>query len=332
MGGIPPHPSRFTGNPSDLEDSVAYERDALEFLRATLWRQSEAADGGMTITLGDVNTSGEFRGDLVLQLEESFSAGAVRNALERFRPLAFSTAFKLQDLTVEWILRANGEAPWRFSDKRDAYNDLRNRGSLMEPPLFSAWPDLSHAFWELYRVFAPYRGAVVHNGGLVMSNNGTMTVTTNRQRLSLTSEDQAAYTSAMCSIAAHLIAGQPLAGYLRTVVENDFARLAGHHRLRRFVLRPARLQWLRVRVPVSLLRNAFPFSVEIDFSMLRRAMERAYSSGSSGHLFFSASIHVEDQAREAVWDLPVEAVPKTPTVLQEGDPVFDRYLRITKKG
>src|SRR5207244_10343269 len=82
----------------DLADSVAYELDVLEYLRSSLLGQTEAADAGMSLTLGDVGTGGQQRAEIHIQAVGALSEGPVRAALDRLRPLAFSAAFKLQDI------------------------------------------------------------------------------------------------------------------------------------------------------------------------------------------------------------------------------------------
>jgi len=43
----------FSGVANDLADSVDYELNAIEYLRATLFEQSESPLGGVSVTLGD---------------------------------------------------------------------------------------------------------------------------------------------------------------------------------------------------------------------------------------------------------------------------------------
>src|SRR5262245_58040682 len=43
---------------SELKDAVAYEFDLLEYLRTTLFRQNEGAEGGIIMTLGEITPAG----------------------------------------------------------------------------------------------------------------------------------------------------------------------------------------------------------------------------------------------------------------------------------
>lgn len=75
-----------------------------------------------------------------------------------------------------------------------------------------------------------------------------------------------------------------------------------------------------------------PLTVEIDFAQLRRTMEKTYPVGPNGHLFFSVSVVVSDDLREAIWELPIEAVPQGLATLKEGDGRYDHFLHIARRG
>lgn len=126
----------FAAQTSDLNEAVGYELSILEYLRAALLGQDESSRGGMSLTLGDLTEDGQQRAQVSLQIAANISEGAIREALHRLRPLAFSAAFKLQDMIAEWTLRANGISEWTFSKKLAGYDRLRAAGSLMEPSLF----------------------------------------------------------------------------------------------------------------------------------------------------------------------------------------------------
>jgi len=175
----------FAGNPSDIADAIAYEAQAIDYLRAALHGQSEAPGDGMSLVLGDVNEEGMHRRTLYMRAQIGISDGAVRAALDRLRPLAFSAAFKIQDMVAEWILRAHGVTAWPFSRKLAEYDRLLAGGALVEPDLFSGAPFLARAFWELYRFFVPFRGTVVHAGGVTLDAGGTVVVTRDATTLRL---------------------------------------------------------------------------------------------------------------------------------------------------
>ncbi len=320
----------FSGIPNDLEDAVAYELDAIEYLRATLFGQSEAPVGGASLTLGDMTEDGHQKmGVSVHVVGAGLSQGGARDALDRLRPLAFSAAFKMQDMIAEWILRANGVKDWPFSKKLAGYDKLRAGGCLIEPPLFAQQPLLARAFWELYRFFVPFRGTVVHSGGLALRQDGTIEITRDSKLLCLTPVEQGSYMRAMCIITKVLLGLVRLDPFLETLIEGDLLELENYHGQKGFTVRCTRLATLAVDVPPSHIVTQQPLSVEIDFDHLRRSIERAHSPGSDGRLYFSVAIAVHADAREAVWELPVESVPNGKVTLREGDSKYDRYLRVT---
>ena len=130
----------FSGTPSDLSDAVAYELDVIEYLRTTVHRHCEAPVGGTRLVLGDLTPDGEQRTAALAVGKSDNCGGAVRAALGRLRPLTFFASFKLQDMVVEWILRANGVSCWRFSEKLAAYKkrptNIWHSGSTWEPTFF----------------------------------------------------------------------------------------------------------------------------------------------------------------------------------------------------
>lgn len=319
----------FSGNVTDLADAIAYEVQAIDYLRATLHGQTEAPGQGMSIVLDDVNESGVQKATVYVSGTVDISEGAVRAALDRLRPVAFSAAFKIQDMVVEWILRANGEHEWPFAKKLAAYVRLRGVGSLSEPDLFVNEPLLARAFWELYRFFVPFRGTVVHAGGVTLDPDGTVVVSRGATTLRLTPSEQASYMRAMCVVAKILSHQVPVDAFLVGLVESDLFGLRSYHGQTGLVVQRARLETLTVQVPPSHVVSQQPLSVSIDFDHLRRTMERAFPVGVDGRLYFSVSIVVQVETREAIWRLPVEAVPNGVVSLREGDADYDRFLGVT---
>ncbi|WP_396604734.1 hypothetical protein ACFLEY_19235 [Bradyrhizobium sp. YCK136] len=110
--------SSFSGLPNDLNELIAYERDALKFVRLELFDQRSSSGHGLELDLSKPKTAeGHFPVTAKVAAHISVSGDAVKSALSRLRPLAFSAAFKMHDMIVEWVLRANGSTSWRFGDK-----------------------------------------------------------------------------------------------------------------------------------------------------------------------------------------------------------------------
>ncbi len=319
----------FSADPSDLSDAIAYELDAIEYLRSTLYGQREAPIGGMELVLGDLTPDGEQRRIAQVQATSSISEGAVRAALDRLRPLGFSAAFKLQDMVVEWILRANGVTYWPFSKKLAAYDKLCQAGSLAEPHMFSAKPHLARAFWELYRFLVPFRGTVVHSGGLMLESDGTIKmIARDSSTLRLSPDELGSYMRAMCVTSKILSSQVSTNPFLEALIHADLFNLENYHSQAGLSIRRTRLEALTVHVPPSHIVTQYPLEVAIDFDHLRRSMEKTYPVGVDGRLYFSVSIVVRAEKREAVWQLPIESVPNGLVTLREGNDQFDRFLRI----
>jgi len=321
----------FSGIPTELSDAVAYELDALEYLRTTLHGHVEAPVGRTSLVLGDLTPDGELRRSVDMQVTPNASGKAVRSALDRLRPLAFSGAFKLQDMIVEWILRANGVLDWPFSKKLAAYDKLFVTGTLIEPPIFEARPLLARAFWKLYKFFVPFRGSVVHSGGVTLERDGTVSIARGPILLRFTPSEQASYMRAMCLISKVMsgqVRGDP---FLEHLIEADLLELQKYHGQAGLVVRHARIAALVVYVPPSHVVTATPLAVNIDFDQLRGTMEKTYPVGPDGRLYFSASVVVDDETREAIWELPIEAVPNGVVTLREGDFHYDQFLRTSLK-
>ena len=192
----------FTGNVTDLLGLVSYERDALEFVRSSLFGQTEPTPSTLAFNLSDSKNAEGFYPAHRSMKAEGITVGdqAVRSALSRLRPLAFSSAFKMHDLIVEWILGANGSTSWRFKDKITDYERMLKGGTLSEPPALASWSLGSQAFWALYKSLTPFRNQIVHGGGFSLAGS-TLNIFHQGKKLSLSDGEQGAYIRATCLIA-----------------------------------------------------------------------------------------------------------------------------------
>lgn len=269
------------------------------------------------------------------------SDDAVQSSLSRLRPLTFSAAFKVQDMIGEWVLHANGSNAWPFTKKLKAYDDFRKAGTFIEPNTFLSWPDLSNAFWELYRELVPFRGTVVHGSGISVGSNGTLYIAKSKQ---LSEAQQGAYVRAMCLLVPHLLNDRPLSGLHEAIVANDFATLHPIHKQSGFSLRPYRFDSMHVTVPENrpkrcwlfgllsrLIRSSNPVAIKIDFDDLKTQMEHASPVPLSGVSLFELSIQVEACNRVLLWKFPPDSIPVGQLMLKEGDAATDRYLSIKSK-
>ena len=143
----------FKGKPADLESLIAYEREALEFVRTTLFDQSEAPGASLTVDLAKPIRDDGFHPASYGLVASGFTSGtgAVKDALSRLRPLAFSSAFKMNDMMAEWILQANGLSGWTFKEKTNFYHKRKSTNNLEEPVALANWPTGSGAFWSFLK-------------------------------------------------------------------------------------------------------------------------------------------------------------------------------------
>ncbi|AUB83194.1 hypothetical protein [Candidatus Thiodictyon syntrophicum] len=325
--------STFTGVASDLDEMVAYEFQALEYLRGSLFGQSASSCHGIELTLGNLNREGRQQIQFSSVMRDGDCDDALRSALSRLRPLAFSAGFKLHDMIVEWILRANGRNDWAFKKKLENYDSLILNSSLVEPDFLAQRPILSKAFWELYRYFVPYRGTVIHSGGVLVATDGTVEITKRSKPhqppappLRLTDVEQSSYIRAMCLIANHHVGRVTINPHFEMLIESDLAGLVGYHSVRGLRVRHARVEGLVVKVPTEQIQNLAPLTVRIDFDLLRDMMVRAYPVAPSGELFFTVDVVVDRGATTSRWLLPIDAVPTGVVDLVEGERRFDDFL------
>ena len=321
----------FSGSLSDLEEAVSFELNALDFVRTALFAQSEAPGNTMRIDLGTTkNGNGQYPRQISHVSIITMGQGDVQSALSRLRPLIFSAAFKIQDMIAEWILHANGSKAWQFKAKQQAYDALQKAGTLSEPDVFQTWPDLSRAFWALYKTLTPLRSTIVHASGFTVQPGGTLEIYHYTACVRLTHDQQASYCRAICLLAKQLLLNVPFAGIAGVLVENDFSTMLPIHKQGGFTFRPLRIEALHVAVPPEQVKSTRPFEMSIDFLELREQTGRAFPTP-GGVLACQMIIQVDEGSRILTWDFPAKLVPTTAQVLKEGDPLFDRYLTIRPK-
>lgn len=314
----------------ELADHIDYEFWLLDHFRTRFFNQAESPNGSTTFTLGHRAENGELLGHMQMTLVSSLSEHAVKETLGKFRLLALTSAFKLQDMAAEWILDANGENNWRFAAKLQAYDRLRAAGDLHEPPALAARPDLSRAFWELYRAMEPPRGAVIHTGNVVSHANGDLEIRDRHGRTHVFDlACQAAYVRACWLLVAVLTGRRSLNGFEQAVLENDIAALSVVHGVPGFAARSIRFEHLRVNVPLSFAATTSPYSCEVDMAELISRMAQSHPVGPGGTLYLSVEVVAAAEGRTLVWSLPPERVPADRLSLREDDPDLGQYLDIT---
>lgn len=311
----------------ELEEATAYELWALEFLRERLFRQSEGPNAHTTFRLGDVAENGELLQHVSLSFVSRLSEGAVAEALDHFRPLAFGAAFKLQDMIAEWILRANGETGWTFAAKINAYNTRTASGTLTQPPLFGAKPQVARAFWELFRKLTPFRNGLTHKGQVVpdAADHSLTLVTSNGASLVLTDAQQAVYVRACCLLTQLLLEASDTPSYVLRLVEHALAALEPLHGVTGFVARSVRLEAARLEVPLGQVAPREDGTYAINLGPMWQGMRTTHPVGEGGELFIALTIVIETEGGHLAWALPPEMVPQGELQLRVGDPRFEPF-------
>jgi hypothetical protein len=187
--------------PADFADDTDFER----FVLATLG--THRADVRRPSTTH--NLRGPRNNIIVAVGAVVAGAGAREELRQSLRPLVFGAAFKVLDMLVEHVLRANGRGPGRlsFEVKRRALSG-QQRPAL--PIALEAAPELWDRLAKLYVAFEEARHAVTHRraqataeGGLEVYDDGRRAVDT------LTNSELEAFAAAVYLTAELVIHGQP---------------------------------------------------------------------------------------------------------------------------
>ena len=320
----------FSGAVSDLEQAIAYELETVDFVRRGLFNQSEEPAGYIEINFSNKpNEDGLYpcvHG--LTAISVSIGAGAVREAISRFRPLTFAATFKIQDMIVEWILRANGSFAWQFKEKLNWIEQKRSAGKLVEPGALISDGRISACFWELYSNIIDLRSAMVHGGDFKVLDDGSLEITGRERTRRLSDIEQAAYTRVVCVLAKHLLANSPLGIRESALIESDLGALANIHGQTGLSSKPVRLEALHVVIPSASSAGDL-FEVEIDFDLLDFQMKRRFPDATP---IYNLDIRAADKTRVFVWSFPPDAVPTGRMALGEVDRKFSKYLQITQAG
>jgi len=281
----------FSGAGADLAALLAYERSALEFVRATLFNQNEKASTSLTLKLSEAkDEQGFYPRHFGLSAEPIVAgADAVQAALSRLRPLAFSAAFKMQDMIVEWILHANGSTAWQFEKKIKSYDAMRSAGTLCQPLAFASQSIVSDAFWELYRKLTPFRSKIIHKNSFSLTGD-TLTVTSDGKTLTLLDADQGSYIRAICLIADALVSSTQFDGAKAYIVENDLGRLSAVHKVSGLSSREIRTAFVDVVAPGQKGADG-RIQGSVDFDEIKRNAEAAFPT--CGILVFDLALVIE---------------------------------------
>jgi hypothetical protein len=177
--------------PSDLAERVEYE----------VWSLNHYLDGAFPGSEDfcpyefEIHSPGApltvASGNMAANLSAGSSQEDVRRALRRLAPLAFQAAFKVQDMVIESIVRANGSDAWKFSDKIRVYAALRES---VVPSFFREEPRLAAAHFALYQRLSRRRNVLVHGSSFEMKEDGELIIwDADGSTLTMSQKQQRAY-------------------------------------------------------------------------------------------------------------------------------------------
>ncbi|QLH73214.1 hypothetical protein [Rhodopseudomonas palustris] len=313
----------FAGDASLLSEMISYERGALEFIRTKLFDQTEESHAKLVIDLSKEKTVDGLRPVTVAAFGyASISAEAVRSALSQFRPLAFASTFKMHDLIVEWILRANGSKAWAFKEKVIDYEKIAGRGALSEPFALSAWTTGSKAFWALYKVLMPFRNKVIHSGAFSVDDDA-LSIVSKERALTLSHAEQGAYVRAICLLADAILDNCCLSRQNLLIVENDLHDLRDIHQVPGVSFRSLRFASVEVIAPASY-DPCRGLSACLDFDEIRERAEFVFPT--DGVVIFDLTLRAHAEGRDVRWSFPFFSVPSGHKQIWEADPEYAPYL------
>jgi hypothetical protein len=188
-------------NPSEFADDTEYERFALDRLGA---HRVRIAKPGL-IYHDEANPEGGRRGSMIVKGGTAVMGAQAREELRRsLRPLGFGAAYKILDMLVEHVLRANGVAGPRmgFAKKRNA---LSTRPATLPVPL-DGHPELWDRMAKLYVAFEETRHGITHRRAQVTSSGDLEIYDNSRARIdTITTAEAAAFAAAVHLLAEVII-------------------------------------------------------------------------------------------------------------------------------
>jgi hypothetical protein len=188
-------------NPNDFAEDTDYERFTLDRLGP---HRVRIADPNF-IYLDEADTGGGRRRSIRVTLTPAESGGQAREELlSSLRPVGFGAAYKILDMLVEHVLRANGARGRRlnFDQKTRA---LSARPASLPVPL-DGHPELWERLAVLYAVFQDARHAVTHRRAQV-TQSGDLEIYDNNRALTdtISRTELGAFAGAVHAIAAAVI-------------------------------------------------------------------------------------------------------------------------------
>ena len=236
------------------------------------------------------------------------------------RPHAFVTAFKAQDLIVEWILGPKpGRNPrWTFDEKKAQLATVVAGARPVELQDSTRWK----LFREVYGVLVEPRNVVMHRSGLDLGGDGAIGFGLVSPALaSLDDGGQRHYLRVVALLGEALTGARMLDRYSSARVDASLAALSAlpgvtltHQR------EPLRVQ-LDVEVP-SLVEAA-QAGWRVDFDFVRRVWAE-HEARVPGQVLLGV-VNIRPSGSAVAWRFEHDALPIGEVTLVPGAPVFSPF-------
>lgn len=317
-----------------LKEEVSYELWILEYIRKKLYNQMEGEVDKIKIIFDDRLSDGNLKMNILLTGSISLSENAVKKTLNLMRPLSFSSAFKIQDMVIDWILNENNfRKDYRFKQKIGRFEDIEKSDNFLLPKFFENNLNILKAFFHLYKNLEPLRGSIVHTGEFFISEDGNINIKDReRKNYIFTNQEQAYYIRFVCVLTKMLLNDLKNESYYIGLIENDLFNLKRYHFLN--TIKPKDVFYTKVEliIPKEKALSLSPFKVKINIPEIAQSVATRYTTTSNKKVYFSLNIKSELDDRILQWNFPAEDIPFDIITLTEADPPFAKYFSVEMKG
>lgn len=186
-------------SPADFADDTDFERLVLDRLGTHLVRP--AAPGAVHDVRGE-QAGGRGSATVFVGTAEG-GAARVEELLRLLRPIGFGAAYKVLDLLVEHVLRANGATSPKLSFETKSQL-LANRPGILPAPL-DQQPELWDRLAVLYVAFVEPRHAVTHRRASATTSGDLDVYDNARQRVDTVTADEIGSFNAAVHATAELV-------------------------------------------------------------------------------------------------------------------------------
>lgn len=289
-----------------LEEHLGYERFVLNECAKAVQR-AEGESSAIEIVVND-SIPHSINVAFTDYLGGEHGAAIVRE----MSPLAFSAAYKVLDMIIEWVIVENqGSCPWPFSQKSAILN-----APLQYPDFVGQDPRFQAIIVALFRELLPYRNAITH-GQWGNNNDGELDFdfTKNGQQFSLTVpfETVLNFGKALSLISELLVTPTLQTQERLNCVLFLLDRLHLLHQQQTFNITEPR------HYHVVRRTNSAALPLSIDLGVIRQQI----SSQSSGN---PSTFDLRVERQSDAWEIPFDEIPNTPALLL--DETWDSFRTV----